>query len=658
MFNPANLANEVFGILRSFDYVVNIFDFDGNRVYEPEEARRFFASPKNITVSIHEDGENSSIKMFLSKSIDISEVSGLISTMHATASKFGVLFNVRKYERELKPKDLAPNGASDFDAGVSLSTAEHPSGSEADHKSAEIEFADNKHTHSPEGDKLDRVATEVSTLTQDFKEIVGLLHNKKVKESMDTENDALNEAEGQTVNLGILGVDVEADAWENFKKGYLKFDALPDLDITDEDADRFAASYASTHDGVSIDHKTAVRALEMSRVIDAIKKPTPLLASAFQKALAMFCTGSAPKVIDAVINKAINARGYGDDDTGNFHAVPDHDGKTPEKRDMVSIKEFRGQVERQAWQDFVNDHIDFSASVDFGSIKLGATANKLAVYLHLVAEKTAAAGLGNLFSQFATDIDEGRSSPFKVKVAKHAIEIAQHGKVEVGESVIMTESIKAFADWFDSLSSVSLFEGSYYGDDSMYDDKHDKSYDRAWKDAKEEFSADEFLDTVGKQDFGWGDETFTDEDKTVEYDYVKSSLVGYLKDQLDFHLQSDYPENDDAAKLADDFMPDVIDKMAAAGWTVEVKADEPVEEAEVEATGKTCECIEECGCDAAEGATDAGDELSSEDVLLPSRADDDFAREVTADHDGDEMDRIIALARGPNAAWSPRTPQP
>lgn len=607
MFNPANLANEIFGILRSFDYVVNIFDFDGNRVYEPDQARRFFASPKNITVSVHEDGENSSIKMFLSKSIKVAEVTGLISTMRATASKYGVLFNVRKYERELKPKDLAPSGSSDFESGISLSK-----GSEE---------------HTPEGDKLDRIASEVGELTTHFKEIVAL-RKTKVKESMTVEKD-LNEADGQTADLGILGVSVEADAWENFKKGYLAFSTLPDLAVNDDEVETYSASYSATHGGVSLDRGSALKSLQVSRVIDAIKKPTPLLAAAFQTALDMYATGSAPRVIEALVGKIIAARSHGEDPNGNFHEVGDHDGTTPPARDLISIKEYHGKIERQAWQDFVNDHIDLHRDVDFNSVRLGPTANKLAVYLHLIADQTKTPGLANLFNSFASDIEDGKSTPFRQKVAKHAIEIAQQGKVDTTESLIMTESIRAFAQWFDSFSTTNLFENHY---DAPEED--DNALHAAWAKVKSEFDAGAFLDSHGS-DFNWGMDGLTDEEKTFDYNYIKASLTHYLMGELD-HAISDgeYPDNGDASQLADDFMSEVMGEMAKSGWIVEVAA-EPVREGEGEDT-----------------------DLATEDILLPSRADDDFAREVTADHDTDEMDRIVALARGPAAAWSPMTPRP
>ncbi len=81
-----------------------------------------------------------------------------------------------------------------------------------------------------------------------------------------------------------------------------------------------------------------------------------------------------------------------------------------------------------------------------------------------------------------------------------------------------------------------------------------------------------------------------------------------------------------------------------------------IEEETIEGVGEEqtgCQCIDECQCVTEEP------QLSTEDVLLPSRADDDFSKEVLVpDEKGDDMDRIIALARGNAATYSPRTPQP
>lgn len=109
MFNPNIVSKEIFNVLRSFDYEVEIFNDEGNRVYEPEEARRYFAKPKNIECVISEEGENSCVKLFLSHSTEVEEVQGLIDTLRMLCTRFAILFNVRKYDRELTLRDLSPH---------------------------------------------------------------------------------------------------------------------------------------------------------------------------------------------------------------------------------------------------------------------------------------------------------------------------------------------------------------------------------------------------------------------------------------------------------------------------------------------------------------------------------------------------------------------
>lgn len=562
MFNPANLANEVFGILRSFDYVVNIFDFDGNRVYEPADARRFFASPKNITVSIHEDGENSSIKMFLSKSTDISEVSGLISTMRSTASKFGLLFNVRKYERELKPKDLAPNGASDFDAGISLSSAEGKGTTPPEQDAAaapapaEISFekdADDDET-AKEATTLDRITGEVSTLSKNFKKVIGVLRQKKMKESAKNSAPVLNEADGQTIHLNAFDMDVEVDAWEALKQGNLQTPA--DINVATEDAQAYATQYESDH-GTQIDAETAIRSLQIERIAAAAKATAPMFGELLRYCLARVNAGNGDKMATMVLEKAIAA------------------------------------------------------------------------------------------AQTAPPAVE---APVVPQIAQPT---AQPVSRQVGESLIMTESIKEFGRWFDSMSPTKIFEadftggfGGMNGDDDAYDDTNDDALNIAYTTVKENFSVDAFLESHGS-DFHWGEDNLDSDDKIVDYEYLKSSLVHYLQQQIEDALNgSEYPTNDDVSGLADAVITDVIDRLAESDFAVEIKSDVPVDEA-----------VEECACE--EVDEEAGGDLTPADVLLPSRPDDDLTRELAVDHsDTDDMDRIVALARGKSAASGARFPQP
>lgn len=108
MFNK--LAQEVFQILKGSGKTLTLFNDEGTQIYKPEDARKFFAEPENFVISINENGTDSTIAMYLSKAADISSDKGLVTlidTLRNVATRHNILFNVRKYAKELKPKDFA-----------------------------------------------------------------------------------------------------------------------------------------------------------------------------------------------------------------------------------------------------------------------------------------------------------------------------------------------------------------------------------------------------------------------------------------------------------------------------------------------------------------------------------------------------------------------
>lgn len=100
-------AKEIFEILKSFGYTQIMYDVDGNRSDDPSESRRFFVQNKNILVSMKEDSENSCVTMYVGKDTSIADILNLIQTLRTTSSKYKLLFHVRRYGKEISPKDFA-----------------------------------------------------------------------------------------------------------------------------------------------------------------------------------------------------------------------------------------------------------------------------------------------------------------------------------------------------------------------------------------------------------------------------------------------------------------------------------------------------------------------------------------------------------------------
>ncbi len=107
MINFDDFCTELFQILRAYGREMVLYDEGGNRVYEPNDARRFYLTGDNILISIQEDGDNSSLKLYLSPSLNLTQVSGFIETLRVMATKANLLFHVKKFNREIKPQDFA-----------------------------------------------------------------------------------------------------------------------------------------------------------------------------------------------------------------------------------------------------------------------------------------------------------------------------------------------------------------------------------------------------------------------------------------------------------------------------------------------------------------------------------------------------------------------
>ena len=107
MIDFSDFSSEVFQILRAYGKDIVLYDETGKRVFEPTEARRMYVIGDNILVSIVEDGDNSAVKLFLSPSLNLTQVQGFLETLRRLAIQSNLLFHVKKYNKEIKPKDFA-----------------------------------------------------------------------------------------------------------------------------------------------------------------------------------------------------------------------------------------------------------------------------------------------------------------------------------------------------------------------------------------------------------------------------------------------------------------------------------------------------------------------------------------------------------------------
>lgn len=111
----AKLGKMVADVLTSSGYKVEMYNEDNNRVYDKEEARKFFTTPDNIMVAIHDEGdEKSKLKVDLSDGVDIAEFEKKVGKrLRNIANQIGdnMSYDIRTYGHQLSLKDYAFNPA-------------------------------------------------------------------------------------------------------------------------------------------------------------------------------------------------------------------------------------------------------------------------------------------------------------------------------------------------------------------------------------------------------------------------------------------------------------------------------------------------------------------------------------------------------------------
>lgn len=111
MIDFDDLSLEVFQVLRTYANDIVLYDDSGNRVMEPSSARRFYLPDDGILVTILDDNDNSAVKVYLSGSITVAEVNDFVTVLRHLATQYNVLFNLRKYNKRIVPKDFATQAA-------------------------------------------------------------------------------------------------------------------------------------------------------------------------------------------------------------------------------------------------------------------------------------------------------------------------------------------------------------------------------------------------------------------------------------------------------------------------------------------------------------------------------------------------------------------
>ena len=100
------VAKRIYQILKGQGYTIYLFDDNGSRTYDPEEATKFFAEPVNMMILL-DTTDVGSLTVNLSQSFSIRENRSLLDSLRQVATRYNLDYALREYGQELTPKDFA-----------------------------------------------------------------------------------------------------------------------------------------------------------------------------------------------------------------------------------------------------------------------------------------------------------------------------------------------------------------------------------------------------------------------------------------------------------------------------------------------------------------------------------------------------------------------
>ena len=102
-----SIAEEIFNILKGANYKVRLFTADGIKTLTPEEATRFYAFDQDLMITIRQEDAKNEIVVQAGAGYDIPANRKLLDSVKSVAHKNLGEYTVRKFDKEIAPKDFA-----------------------------------------------------------------------------------------------------------------------------------------------------------------------------------------------------------------------------------------------------------------------------------------------------------------------------------------------------------------------------------------------------------------------------------------------------------------------------------------------------------------------------------------------------------------------
>jgi hypothetical protein len=654
-------ANETFQILRSYDYEVLLFDEEHMQVFEPEEARRFFAKPENLLVSIVDDGEDSAVRLYLSKSTELGAVMGLVSALRAMTTKYKMIFHLRKYDRDLGPKDFAT-------------------------KASVSENKNNKKEVSSMNIVEGMYGTSRSSYLKLENARMIVRHSAKIDENVvgarGRHIDAvyIENAQGERHLFATTQLAPARAMVNHVDQGGSWADSVGEQ-ISRMASDFAACGSASRHIGFygndlteaaqEVRTKLRENLREMRRAFESFGRKTryvemcehfsamaaaPLVESEDDTTkiaeLASLLNTSSVQLSESVLSTV--ARVVEANVEGKYYPP-----KLQKEKNIELTHVLNHPVSKAAWEAFKNGTLELIQQPKIEGMKFGNEAARDTYIFREVARCTKDDGMANLLAWVSSELPlaKGQMRAKLMVVRKQALKaVGLYNEPEPGVEAVAagSQAIKEHIDWMKSFSVSKLMEFDRFPLPDYSDEDHNE---RTLASVVDEFDYDRFMASSSARDFHYSVlSNLDDEERTIDFHAIHDAVEHYLESELDHREVTGMNVHGEADRIA----KEVMNHMIEDGYHVEgqEEADAPVEnqpEFAYPMAAEEAEPMVDEFADEVFGGDDIPLEVD-EDILLPKNQENDLLGDVSKatvvePETGEEtlpdngyIDRLLSLA--------------
>lgn len=113
------IASDIFDILKGANFKLRLFDYSGGQTVTPEDATRFYAYDQDFLVTLRIDDGNLEVLVQTGTDFNIANNHGLIKQIKQVAHNNLGEFTVRKFSKNIEPKDFSHQSVNESAYGKS-----------------------------------------------------------------------------------------------------------------------------------------------------------------------------------------------------------------------------------------------------------------------------------------------------------------------------------------------------------------------------------------------------------------------------------------------------------------------------------------------------------------------------------------------------------